>query len=63
MEVWREMVFGRTKKERSMWANGKITKPMVMVFMSPKKVNIKVNILRLRPFSSIHQARICHLTI
>jgi len=50
--------YGKIKKEKSMSSNGKIAKLMDKVFMSLKKVNIKVKMYLFRPFSSVYKTRI-----
>ena len=42
MELWREMVYGRTARVKSIWVDGKVAKPMVKVFTKHKKVTTKV---------------------
>jgi hypothetical protein len=42
MGQWREMVFGKTLKDKSMWENGKLIELMAMVSIQLKVAIIKV---------------------
>lgn len=42
MEQWKVMAFGKIRKEKNMWANGKIIRLTAMASTSLRKVTIKV---------------------
>ena len=50
MALCKEMGYGKMKKGKSMWVDGRITKQTVRASMRHKEAIIKVNMNKFRPF-------------